>query len=160
MKSFQISSSILLSLFLGTIILPELFIIPQPISKVGAHPIVINESSTVNELYNNHQLLNEDNNKIYDDYLNITSKQTHIDGHIECKMCSYVVTKLNTTLFNNPKVIAFVTADIEKICNILPESVKPECNNAAINIAPIVLQQVGVFIADEGCQELGICPGL
>jgi hypothetical protein len=74
-------------------------------------------------------------------------------------MCSYVASKLNTTLFHNPKVIDFVTSDIEKICKVLPESVQIECNNAAINIAPVILQQIGIFIADEGCQELDICPG-
>ncbi len=152
MKHFTISPSIFISLFLGAIILPELFTVPSPISKVDAYPVLLNTTT-----------ITDKNRYLIDNQYQQEPKYQHEDGninaHIECKMCSYVATKLNTTLFHNPKVLAFVTADIEKICNILPESVHIECNNAAANIAPIVLEQLGEFIADEGCQELGICPG-
>ena len=162
MKHFQLSPSLLLSLFLGAIVLPEIFVLPRPLPLVGAHPILLNASSSsssqtspVTDIPNNHYM------QYNHEFLNNQNTDTggSVNGDIECKMCSYVASKLNTTLFHNPKVIDFVTADIEKICNVLPESVQPACNNAAVNIAPVVLQQLGVFIADEGCEELGICPG-
>jgi hypothetical protein len=74
-------------------------------------------------------------------------------------MCTYIATRLNTTIFHNPTILSIVTTDIEKICDFLPSSIRNDCINAAVNVAPIVLQQVGVFVADEGCIELGICPG-
>lgn len=146
MKHFTISPSVFISLFLGAIILPELFTVPYPISKVDAYPVMLNATTMTD---NKQYLIDNQHEDVY----------ANVNPHIECKMCSYVATKLNISLFHNPKVLAIVTADIEKICNILPEGVQPECNNAAVNIAPIVLEQVGDFIADEGCQELGICRG-
>ncbi len=79
-------------------------------------------------------------------------------GVIDCKICDYVTYHLNTTLFNNPKVLSFVTEDIQKICTVLPASLQNDCNAEAVNIVPFVLEQIGSFIASEGCHDLGVCP--
>jgi len=157
MTQYNLSSSLLLSLFLGTLVFTGVTIVPT--SLVDAHPLIVNPRESLlnksTDVPNNHYM--QYNYHTFNDS-NVISN-TIVNGDIECKMCSYVASKLNTTLFHNPKVIDFVTSDIEKICKVLPESVQIECNNAAINIAPVILQQIGIFIADEGCQELDICPG-
>ena len=136
----------ILSLMLAAILLPELL----PISNSQHGLILVNAHSLELNATSHHQ------NNIHDILYHY---DPHANGEVECKMCSYVATELNTTLFHNPKVLGIITTDIEKICTFLPTSVQTECMNAAVNIAPIVLDQVGEFIADQGCEELGICPG-
>lgn len=76
---------------------------------------------------------------------------------LECAACEYLANGVNQTVLHNPKVIAFVTADIEKVCSVLPESVQAMCNNAAQSVAPMLLDHLGDFIVTEGCQDLGVC---
>jgi len=79
---------------------------------------------------------------------------------IECAACEYLANGMNQTIIHNPKVIAFVTTDIEKVCAVLPESVQAMCIDAAQTVAPQLLNHLGDFIATEGCQDLGICHSL
>ena len=136
------------SLLLAAILLPELFPIANSQHGLIANAETVEVNSTIVSDVHHHNL-----HRILYHY------EPHANGEVECKMCSYVATELNTTLFHNPKVLGIITNDIEKICTFLPTTVQNECINAAVNIAPIVLAQVGEFIADQGCQELGICPG-
>ena len=80
--------------------------------------------------------------------------------NLECAACEYLANGVNQTIIHNPKVIAFVTADIEKVCAVLPESVQAMCTDAAQSVAPLLLDHLGDFIATEGCQDLGICHSL
>ena len=79
---------------------------------------------------------------------------------IECAACEYLANGMNQTIIHNPKVIAFVTTDIEKVCAVLPESVQAMCIDAVQSVAPLLLDHLGDFIATEGCQDLGICHSL
>ena len=79
---------------------------------------------------------------------------------IECAACEYLANGMNQTIIHNPKVIAFVTTDIEKVCAVLPESVQAMCIDAAQTVAPQLLNHLGDFIATDGCQDLGICHSL
>jgi len=76
---------------------------------------------------------------------------------LECAACEYLANGVNKTILHNPKVIAFVTADIEKVCSVLPESVQAMCNDAAQSVAPMLLAHLGDFIVTEGCEDLGAC---
>jgi hypothetical protein len=78
-------------------------------------------------------------------------------GSLECDACLYLANGVNQTVLHNPKVIAFVTSDIEKVCSVLPESVQAMCNDAAQSVAPLLLNHLGDFIVTEGCQDLGVC---
>lgn len=134
----------LIPFFLAAILLPEMAPVPNTLFLADAYPITNRTADIVipkQEISSSTATTNPEN------------------GVIDCKMCTYVATRLNTTLFHNPTVLSIVTTDIEKICDFLPSSIRNDCINAAVNVAPIVLQQIGVFIADEGCIELGICPG-
>ena len=138
----------LIPFLLAAILLPEIAPVPNTLFLADAYPITHRTDLTSKQ-------------ENYTASLQFTTATTATpdNGIIDCKMCTYVATRLNSTIFNNPTVISIVTTDIEKICVFLPSSVRNDCINAAINIAPVIIQQIGVFIADEGCIELGICPG-
>ena len=140
----------LIPFLLAAILLPEMAPVPNTLFLADAYPIRYTTADLVipkQEIYSTAATAAT------------ATATTPENGVIDCKMCTYVATRLNTTLFHNPTVLSVVTTDIEKICDFLPSSIRNDCINAAVNVAPIVLQQIGVFIADEGCIELGICPG-
>ena len=76
---------------------------------------------------------------------------------LECDACMFLANGLNQTIIHNPKVVSFVTADIEQICQIMPSSVQQLCLSAAEQAVPNLLNHLGDFIATEGCSDLGIC---
>ncbi len=76
---------------------------------------------------------------------------------LECDACMFLANGLNQTIVHNPKVVAFVTADVEQICHIMPSSVQQLCLSAAQQEIPNLLNHLGNFIATEGCSDLGIC---
>lgn len=76
---------------------------------------------------------------------------------LECDACMFLAKGLNQTVLHNPKVISIVTDDLEKICQVLPESVQQLCLGAAEQTAPLLLNHLGDVIATEGCADLGIC---
>ena len=138
----------LIPFLLAAILLPEMAPVPNTLFLADAYPIRYTTDLTPKQ-----------ENYSVTATATTAAATTPENGVIDCKMCTYVATRLNTTLFHNPTVLSIVTTDIEKICDFLPSSIRNDCINAAVNVAPIVLQQIGVFIADEGCIELGICPG-
>jgi hypothetical protein len=134
-------------LLIGFIVLPE-SIIHVPIFPMGianAHPIrtpanfshIVPSDPTVSHL----------------------APESVVRGRnaLECDACMYLANGVNQTVLHNPKVISFVTSDIEQICHILPASVQQLCLSAAEQTAPILLNHLGDFIATEGCSDLGIC---
>lgn len=124
-------SPILLLLGLGLIVLPETIItVPLfPFGRADAALVPVNHN------------------------------QSAVGGRnpLECAACEYLANGVNQTVLHNPKVIAFVTTDIEKVCSVLPDSVQAMCNNAAQSVAPLLLNHLGDFIVTEGCDDLGVC---
>ncbi len=136
-----LSIPLIFSLCLGAIVVP--------VYDVDAMPLATTSSNTnVNVSVHHAQPQN----------VITPTTSLHPNGVIDCKICEYVTSHLNATLFDNPKVLSFVTTDIQKLCTVLPESLQNECNAEAVNIAPFVLEQIGAFIASEGCHDLGVCP--
>jgi hypothetical protein len=138
-------SPLFLLLGLGLIVLPET-IIHVPIFPFGRADAAI---VPLNKVYN-HTYTDAD----------AQHNQSAVGGrypHLECAACEYLANGLNQTVLHNPKVIAFITTDIEKVCSVLPESVQAMCNNAAQSVAPMLLDHLGDFIVTEGCQDLGVC---
>ena len=76
---------------------------------------------------------------------------------LECDACMFLANGINQTIIHNPKVVSFVTTDIEEICKVLPASVQQLCLSAAEQSVPNLLNNLGDFIAKEGCSDLGIC---
>ena len=76
---------------------------------------------------------------------------------LECDACMFLANGVNQTIIHNPKVVSFVTTDIEEICKVLPASVQQLCLSAAEQSVPNLLNNLGDFIAKEGCSDLGIC---
>jgi len=129
-------------LLLGLIVLPESIIqVPIfPFTAANAHPIAAThhdatvENSTVLRL-----------------------KMDEKESGLECDACMYLANGLNQTILHNPKVLAIVTEDLEKVCEVLPQSVQALCTNAAEQTAPLLLNHLGDFIVTEGCSDLGVC---
>jgi hypothetical protein len=140
----------LIPLLLAAILLPEMAPVPNTLFLADAYPITHRRADLIHI---------QENYSATPAVAVAAVAATPENGVIDCKMCTYIATRLNTTIFHNPTILSIVTTDIEKICDFLPSSIRNDCINAAVNVAPIVLQQVGVFVADEGCIELGICPG-
>ena len=120
-------------ILLGLMILPE-SIVQIPIPMADAHPIPVSRNI-------------------------VGMMQQHInnDGGIECDACMFLSSKINQTMIHNPKVLALVSNDLDKICAVLPESVQALCQNAVQQTTPVLLNHLGDFIATEGCSDLGIC---
>jgi hypothetical protein len=131
---YKINMKIFPILLLGMLIIPESIVhVPIfPFAKADAHPI--------------HMDHNEKN-------ANVSTSQ----GGLECDACMFLANGLNQTILHNPKVLAIVTEDLEKICAVLPDSVQALCTNAAQQTAPLLLNHLGDFIATEGCSDLGVC---
>lgn len=125
-------------LLIGLMILPEsiIYVPIFPFGKADAHPIHVS---------NDHE-----NTTVAID-LNTT------EGGLECDACMLLANGLNQTVLHNPKVLAIVTEDLEKVCAVLPQSVQALCTGAAEQTAPLLLNHLGDFIATEGCSDLGVC---
>ena len=122
-------------LLLGLMIIPESIIHVHifPMGKADAHPIASVASAAVEH--------------------NLTSAERGL----ECDACMYLTKGLNETILHNPKVLAIVTDDLDKVCAVLPESVQALCTSAAEQTAPLLLNHLGDFIATDGCADLGVC---
>lgn len=142
---------LLLGLGLGLIVLPESIIDIQlfPFGRTDAAivPLAYNHTYTETETETGTETATAQHNR------------TAVGGlfPLECAACEYLANGVNKTILHNPKVIAFVTADIEKVCSVLPESVQAMCNDAAQSVAPMLLAHLGDFIVTEGCEDLGVC---
>jgi hypothetical protein len=124
-------------LLLGLMILPESVVrVPIfPFGKADAHPIV---AVAVADADIEHNL-------------------TSAERGLECDACMYLTKGINETILHNPKVLAIVTDDLDKVCAVLPASVQALCTSAAEQTAPLLLNHLGDFIATDGCADLGVC---
>jgi hypothetical protein len=141
-------SPLFLLLGLGLIVLPETIInIPLfPFGRADAAIVPLNKAY-------NHTYTDADTTATAQN----NQSAVGVLPPLECAACEYLANGLNQTVLHNPKVIAFITTDIEKVCSVLPESVQAMCNNAAQSVAPMLLAHLGDFIVTEGCEDLGVC---
>ena len=141
-------------ILLGMLILPEYI----PISKTYAFPLLDNIANTTQEPHLLEPHLQEPH-LLEPHQLNVV---TAVGGRtpLVCDACLFLANGLNQTVLHNPKVIAFVTEDLEQICAVLPQSVQALCSAAANQTAPIILGHLGDFIATNGCADLGVCHGV
>jgi hypothetical protein len=125
-------------LLLGLMILPESIIhVPIfPMGKADAHPIA---------------------SVAADADAGVEHNLTSAERGLECDACMYLTKGINETILHNPKVLAIVTDDLDKVCAVLPESVQALCTSAAEQTAPLLLNHLGDFIATDGCADLGVC---
>ena len=76
---------------------------------------------------------------------------------IECDSCQFVTHKIDDYVFHNEKVMGFAKDEFDNICNLLPDDAKNICFSAVNQSLPSILGNIGDFIANKGCQEIGIC---
>ena len=151
-------SPIILLLGIGLIVLPETIInIPLfPFGRAEAATVPLINEITDTATTQHNQSTTQHNQSTTQHYQSTTT-QNNISTPLQCAACEYLANGVNQTVLHNPKVIAFVTADIEKVCSVLPESVQAMCNDAAQSVAPMLLDHLGDFIVTEGCDDLGVC---
>ena len=130
-------------LLLGLMILPESIIhVPIfPMGKADAHPIIVAADAGVASVAS----------------ATVEHNLTSTERGLECDACMYLTKGINETILHNPKVLAIVTDDLDKVCAVLPESVQALCTSAAEQTAPLLLNHLGDFIATDGCADLGVC---
>ena len=148
-------------ILLGMLILPEYI----PIRKTDAFPLLDNITTTAaqEELYSQEQRIQEPHqSNVVTAVGGRTPRSPPLGGGspLVCDACMFLANGLNEKVLHNPKVIAFVTEDLEQICAVLPQSVQALCSAAANQTAPIILGHLGDFIATEGCDDLGVCHGV
>ncbi|CAF0986520.1 unnamed protein product [Didymodactylos carnosus] len=75
----------------------------------------------------------------------------------ECILCKYVITYLDAVLKNNKSEAAIVDA-LDKVCTILPDKTKHQCEIFVKAYGPLLAQLIAEF-ADPTtvCQYLGLC---
>ena len=151
-------SPIILLLGIGLIVLPETIInIPLfPFGRAEAATVPLINEITDTATTQHNQSTTQHNQSTTQHYQSTTT-QNNISTPLQCAACEYLANGVNQTVLHNPKVIAFVTADIEKVCSVLPDSVQAMCNDAAQSVAPMLLDHLGDFIVTEGCDDLGVC---
>ena len=152
-------SPIILLLGLGLIVLPETIInIPLfPFGRAEAATVPLINDITDAATTEHNQSTTQHYQSTTTQHNQSTTTQNNISTPLQCAACEYLANGVNQTVLHNPKVIAFVTADIEKVCSVLPESVQAMCNDAAQSVAPMLLDHLGDFIVTEGCDDLGVC---
>ena len=158
---------------LGLLVLPESIIYAPifPFGKADAHPIYNPCNNDIMELSNppvlraipnpmelsNPPVLRAIPNPMELSEAPVVGGRNPQRNPLECDACLLLAKGLNQTVLHNPKFISIVTTDLEKICQVLPESVQQLCIGAAEQTAPLLLNHLGDLIATEGCSDLGIC---
>ena len=148
---------------LGLLILPESIIKVDifPFSVANAHPVhipVLDIRAYENDAKPNPALSAITPNPALDTVVGGRNPQRNPQRNsLECDACVFLANELNQTVIHNPKVVSFVTTDIEEICQVLPSSVQQLCMTAAEQAVPNLLNHIGDYIATEGCSNLGIC---
>lgn len=79
------------------------------------------------------------------------------NNDLKCDACEFIAKGLDDKVFHNDHLVELATEELDSICNILPASVHDMCISAVNGTVPDLLAKIGDFVANEGCEELGIC---
>ena len=80
-----------------------------------------------------------------------------IDSSIECTLCKYVISYVDTVVQNN-KSEAAVEAALDKVCTILPAALKTKCEGFVAIYGPVIPQLIIQFASpDQVCDALKLC---
>jgi hypothetical protein len=84
------------------------------------------------------------------------SKKISVNA-LECTLCKYIVGYVENTLGTN-RSSAAVEALLEKVCNVLPASVKPNCTAFVTKYGPIIAFLFGKNeSAEQICDFIKVC---
>ncbi|CAF1045581.1 unnamed protein product [Rotaria magnacalcarata] len=76
---------------------------------------------------------------------------------VECALCKYIIGYVDTVIQNN-KSEAAIEAALEKVCTILPSSIKPKCDQFVVTYGPVLLQLIKTYgTPDLVCDALKLC---
>jgi len=75
----------------------------------------------------------------------------------ECSLCKYVVGYIDNVIQNN-KSEAAIDAALEKVCTILPASLKDKCVQFVDTYGPVLSQLIAKYATPEQvCNALKLC---
>jgi saposin len=83
-------------------------------------------------------------------------KELSLDS-VECSLCKYVVGYVDTVIQNNKSEAAIESA-LEKVCTILPPSLKTKCTQFVVTYGPVLVQLIERYATPEQvCNALKAC---
>ena len=78
-------------------------------------------------------------------------------GSVECSICKFVVTYVDTVIQSNKSEAAIESA-LEKVCTIIPHSMNSSCYNFVETYGPVLVQLLEVYVTpDQVCAALKLC---
>ncbi|GFN91862.1 proactivator polypeptide, partial [Plakobranchus ocellatus] len=81
---------------------------------------------------------------------------TSVKAGPQCILCEFVMTQLDNILAEN-STEAQIEAALDKICNLLPASIKQECDNFVAQYSPQLIQLLLQYKPQQVCTLLGLC---
>jgi len=76
---------------------------------------------------------------------------------VECSICKYVVSFIDTVIENN-KTEAAIEAALEKVCSILPKALNDSCVGFVVSYGPLIVQLLEKYGTPElVCDALSLC---
>ena len=74
-----------------------------------------------------------------------------------CVLCEYVITTLDSMLEDKTNK-AEIKSDLEKLCSLLPKSVRGQCDNFVETYTDLIIDMLTKDVSPEMvCQNLGLC---
>lgn len=75
----------------------------------------------------------------------------------ECALCKYIMSYVTAVIQNNKSEAAIQSA-LEKVCNILPGSLKSQCDQFVDSYTPVLYQILHTYVTpDDICAALKLC---
>ena len=79
------------------------------------------------------------------------------DNSLECSICKYVVSYVDSVIQNN-KSEAAIEAALDKVCTILPHSLNATCVQFVVSYGPVLVQLIEYYVTpDQVCAAIKLC---
>ncbi|CAF4371879.1 unnamed protein product, partial [Rotaria sordida] len=92
-----------------------------------------------------------------DDILQMYKIKESPINSVQCSLCKYVISYVDTVIQNNKSEAAIEDA-LEKVCNILPGPLKDKCVQFVDTYGPVLLQLIEKYgTPDKVCNALKLC---
>lgn len=77
----------------------------------------------------------------------------------KCVVCEFVMNKVESLIANNRSEAA-ITAALEKVCGIMPQSIRAECDSFVDKYAAMVIKMLVADVTPaQVCSAIGLCAG-
>lgn len=81
-----------------------------------------------------------------------------IASPVDCQLCKEVAKAIDKKVFQNPKAIQQIEAELDHVCQELPNAAEQKkCQEDVDKNLPAVMKEIGDMIAGELCVDAGLC---